>query len=97
VSWSIDGKFHADLAVDISDEDGFVICEISPLDEDWTPAEIKRVHLIAAAPELLDALKRAAQGLRNLIEFGVLPPNYRADAEKYAAEYESVIAKAETL
>lgn len=56
--WHIDGLFDADVNVDIRDENDFAICEIGPFEEDWTPEEIQRAHLIAAAPELLAAAKQ---------------------------------------
>lgn len=52
-------------------------------------------RLIAAAPELLEMLKRAAGGLRNLIEVGKLTGGWADDAKTYTAEYDAVIAKAE--
>lgn len=52
-------------------------------------------RLIAAAPELLAELKRAAQGLRNLVELGLLESMYAKVASLYAEQYDMVIAKAE--
>lgn len=55
MKWHVDGQFDADVCVDIRDEDDSAICEVGPFEEDWTPGDIQRVHLIAAAPDLLEA------------------------------------------
>lgn len=52
-------------------------------------------RLVAAAPEMLEMLKRAARGQRNLAELGLLTGEYAENARTYAAEYEAVISKAE--
>jgi hypothetical protein len=54
--WHVEGQFDADVSVEILNENDFLICEVGPFEENWTDAEIQRVHLIAAAPELLEAL-----------------------------------------
>jgi hypothetical protein len=81
--WVIDGLFDADTGVDIlavedpsRREDGVKICEVLPFVEDWTELEIANAHLIAAAPELLEALK----AVWNLIECGQLRRNTSDDA-----------------
>jgi|SRR5665213_2766046 len=57
--WRVDGQFDAAIAIITDDADEFPICELEPLCEDWTQEEIATAHLIAAAPDLLGALKRA--------------------------------------
>lgn len=61
-SWRIDARlfeFDSTNTVDIRDEDNFSVCAITPLGGDWSTEEIQRVYLIAAAPDLLEALKEA--------------------------------------
>jgi len=53
--WRIEGNFDAEVSVVIYSDDNECVCEIEPFLEEWTEAEIARVRLIAAAPELLDA------------------------------------------
>jgi hypothetical protein len=55
--WRIEGEFDADASVEIIDAVDWPICEIDPFDGDWTEAEIAGVRAMAAAPELLAALK----------------------------------------
>ena len=52
-------------------------------------------RLIAAAPELLEACKRHAQGLRNLIEFKLIPSTHFPDTAKEVDALDVLIAKAE--
>jgi len=86
--WRIDGEpFDAEVGVDIIGVDDITICEVHPLCEDWTNEEIANARLIAAAPELLAALKFCAS---------VLSANPAEMSEKLAIETASkAIAAAE--
>jgi hypothetical protein len=42
--------------------------------------------------EMRLALKSAARGLRNLVEFGAILPNFRDEAIRHAESFESIIA-----
>lgn len=57
--WYVDGQFDADTTVEVRERDNpnDVVCEIAPAAGNWTEPEIARVRLIAAAPELLEAVK----------------------------------------
>lgn len=58
--WHILGDFDADVSVEIAESSDIAIAEISPIGEEWSAEEIANAHLIAAAPELLAALKRCS-------------------------------------
>jgi hypothetical protein len=65
--------------------------------EDHEPDHAKameRARLIAAAPDLLAALKCARAGLSNLIEFHILPSQYREDAKHELEIMDSAIRRA---
>lgn len=51
----------------IFDADGNVVCEIEPFTEEWTVGEVFKTHLIAAAPELLDACQTIERILVNRV------------------------------
>lgn len=61
----------------------------------YTDEGIKKAPLFAAAPDLLKALKRARQGLSNLMEFGVVTGGYKDDALKEIEQFDAAISKAE--
>jgi hypothetical protein len=42
--------------------------------------------------EMRSALKAAAKGLRNLVEFGAILPNFHDEAIRQAEKFESIIA-----
>jgi len=63
--------------------------------DDYTPEERANVALIAAAPELLEALK-SARRLLEVIEMDGLAMIESQFAEEIAVEIESAIAKANT-
>jgi hypothetical protein len=54
-------------------------------------------RLIAAAPELLEMLKRVRQGYRNLREFKLVSASTEDSLEVYIAEMDRLIAKAEVV
>ena len=60
MKWHIDGTFDADVEVDIVDEEGNPVVALAPFYVDWDKADIAKAHLIAAAPELLDACRIAS-------------------------------------
>jgi len=47
--------FDAEVGITIMSVHGYTICEIGPAVGDWEPDEIANAHLVAAAPELLEA------------------------------------------
>ncbi len=51
--------------------------------------------LFAAAPDLLEALRRQEKGLRNLIELDLIPPSHFPDTQKEADALLALIFKAE--
>lgn len=55
--WRIEGQFDAEVSVEIMSADDCQVCEIAPFQEDWSECEVATVRLIAAAPDLLEALK----------------------------------------
>lgn len=65
MKWRVDAQFDSDVSVSILDENDFEICEIDPFDGEWTAEHIHKARLIAAAPELLEALKIAHAVLTN--------------------------------
>lgn len=56
--WRLQGTFDDDIDVEIVSFDDNEVCQIIPFDGTWRPEEIGNAHLIAAAPELLESLKR---------------------------------------
>jgi hypothetical protein len=63
MKWRVDGNFDSDTAVDIMDDNDVQIGEHEPFDGDWSKEEIAHVHLIASAPQLLDALKESIKAV----------------------------------
>lgn len=55
--WWIEGQFDAGISVEIYDADKHLVVSIEPYnDGEWAPQEIANARLLAAAPELYDAL-----------------------------------------
>lgn len=59
------------------------------------PNILADAHLIAAAPELLEAAKKSAEGWDNAIELGIIPKQHIAAAKVMRDELRAAIAKAE--
>lgn len=70
--WEIEGQFDDELGVEIVNRgEERYICEVAPFTEEWTDEEIANAHLIAAAPDLLEACKAAKKYLEpDLVEPG---------------------------
>jgi hypothetical protein len=59
--WKISGLFDAETTVSIMTADDWEICEIAPVEDEWTPEEIARVEMMRAAPQMLEALRAIRQ------------------------------------
>lgn len=55
--WKISGLFDAETTVSIMTADDWEICEIAPVEDEWTPEEIDRIGIMRAAPQMLEALR----------------------------------------
>jgi hypothetical protein len=64
VPWRIEGEFDAGMAVEIIDSTGDVVCRVDPFNGEWADDEIARMRVIAAAPDLLVALRKAVKDCR---------------------------------
>ncbi|MGX1693178.1 hypothetical protein [Brevundimonas naejangsanensis] len=53
-------------------------------------------RLIAAAPDLFEALKKSAEGWANALEFGLIPPQHRDTATILRDEARAALSKATT-
>jgi hypothetical protein len=58
--WLLGNEFEDDTELSIINDDDHRICEIGPFLQEWTDEERANALLIAAAPEMLEALKRVA-------------------------------------
>ena len=65
--WRIDGQFDAEVSVEIFSGE-ILVCEIGPFLEDWHETEIANTRLMAAAPDLLDALRVAESFVADELE-----------------------------
>ncbi len=83
--WHIEGQFDAEVSVEIKASDGRLVAEIEPFVENWTDAEVANVHLIAAAPELYEAL-------RSLTTEAIIAPGKRTGV--LLGKAETALAKA---
>ena len=59
--------------------------------ENW----IANARLIAAAPDMLEALRRSAEGWANALELGIIPQRHRNTAEILSDACHAAIAQAE--
>jgi hypothetical protein len=56
--WRIEGQFDAEVSIEIRSATDVTICELEPFIENWEVEDIANARLIAAAPELLQNLRR---------------------------------------
>jgi hypothetical protein len=81
--WRIEGQFDAEVSIEILDADGNVVFDLEPQSPDgWDEQSIRNAKLAVTAPELLEALKRARDGLS-------------FDGQRYLAAIDAAIAKAD--
>lgn len=95
--WKISGEFADDSMVLIFDADGNVVCEIEPFTEEWTVGEVFKTHLIAAAPELLEALKLMLNAYQRGAFSAMGHRNFAGICVKASEAAKTAIAKAEKL
>lgn len=77
--WRIDGEFEADIAIeivlDVPGDAAPTVCELEPMDGDWTHEEITRALLISAAPKMLRAIRLVSEAIA---QSNQVPPGFDA-------------------
>ena len=96
--WRADCEYDELKHVLIAETQGWMIIakktrNLAP--EDGETEDGFNAYLIESAPDLLSALARQEQGLRNLVEFRLIPASHFDDTLKEADVLASLIAKAE--
>lgn len=100
--WHLDCEFDAETTVGVRDSDDNLIFELEPFDPDhWNDFEIANARLIAAAPELLNALEEATKALEVAVRNALVGDWSRAERDAMVSEHtilqrcREAIAKAE--